>query len=60
MVDEIPDDQVEVKEKLKALWLCEDPNHWDEAILNFEERFDMGSTKARLPIEDHQQAHHGQ
>lgn len=52
MVDEILDDQVEVKEKLKALLLCEDPNHWDEAIRNFEERFDMGITKARLPIEE--------
>lgn len=52
MVDEILDDQVEVKEKFKALLLCEDPNRWDEAILNFKERFDMGVTKGRLPIEE--------
>jgi len=50
MVDEILDDQVEVKEKFKTLLLCEDLNRWDEAILNFKERFDMGVTKARLPI----------
>ena len=52
MVGEIPDDQWDIKEKLKALLHCEDPNSWDEAILQFSERFDMGITKAKIPIEE--------
>lgn len=52
MVNEIPDYQWEIKEKLKALLHCEDPNHWDEGILKFEEWFDMVITKAKFPIEE--------
>ena len=46
------DDQCKIKEKLKALLGCDNPNNWDEAILKFEERFDMGITKAKIPMEE--------
>lgn len=52
LVDEIPDCHVEVKEKLKALLECENPTIWDEAIMKFEERFDMGINKVKIPLEE--------
>ena len=43
------DDQCKIKQKLKALLDCDNPNNWDEAILKFEERFDMGDHKSKDP-----------
>lgn len=52
MVHELPDDQVVVKGKLKAFLQCETPADWDEAIVQFEERFDMGINKATIPLHE--------
>lgn len=52
LVNEIPDDQWQLKEKLKVLLNCEDAANWDDAILQFEERFDMGITKAKINMEE--------
>lgn len=51
-IDELPVDEVIVKEKLNALLSCDTPEAWNDAISKFDERFDMGITKAKISIED--------
>ena len=41
----------EIKKKLEDLINCQDPSQWSEAILNFDERFDMGINSATIPYE---------
>ncbi len=50
-INELPVDEVTVKEKLNNLLSCETPAAWDEAINKFDERFDMGINKAKIPLE---------
>lgn len=38
--------------KRRPYYTVKIPNHWDEAILKFEEWFDMVITKAKFPIEE--------
>ena len=51
LIDELPADQVTVKEKLNSLLSCTTPADWNEALNVFDERFDMGINKATIPLE---------
>ena len=51
LINELPVDEVTVKAKLNTLLSCETPIAWDEVINQFDERFDMGINKTKVPIE---------
>ena len=51
LINELPVDEVTVKAKLNTLLSCETPVAWDEVINQFDEWFDMGINKAKVPIE---------
>ena len=46
-INELPVDEVTVKEKLNNLLSCETPAAWDEAINKFDERFDIELIKRK-------------
>ena len=41
-----------MKKKLEELNSCEDHEKWSEAILDFDERFDMGINSATIAFEE--------
>ena len=52
LIQQLPLENHNIKEKLEALYSCDDPNKWNELILNFDERFDMGINTACVPFEN--------
>ena len=47
---QLPQENQELKKKLSSLVECESEQSWNEAIANFDERFEMGINRALLPI----------
>ena len=52
LIQQLPLENHEVKKKLEELNSCEDHEKWSEAILNFDERFDMGINSATIAFEE--------
>ena len=51
LIKQLPAENHEITMKLEDLLNCQDPKQWSEAILNFDECFDMGINSATIPFE---------
>ena len=51
LIKQLPAENHDIKKKLEDLINCQDPSQWSEAILNFDERFDMGINSDSIPYE---------
>ena len=52
IIEELPGDQVDIVAKLKSLNACTTAEEWAKALIIFDERFDMGINRARIPIQE--------
>lgn len=51
LIEQLPLENHDIKKKLEDLNSCDDPKQWNEAMSNFDERFDMGINSATVPFE---------
>ena len=51
VIQQLPQDNLEIKKKLEDLNSCNNPEQWNESMSNFDERFDMGINSASVPFE---------
>ena len=52
IISELPEDQVDIKDKLKSLDACKTSEDWASAFMTFDQRFDMGINKATVPFHE--------
>ena len=52
VINELPGDQVVIKDKLKSLNACTNSDDWASKFLTFDQRFDMGINKPTVPFQE--------
>lgn len=50
LLDQLPEENCALKNKLASLLACQSEESWNEAIAKFDERFDMGINNVAIPI----------